>query len=56
MLITEKQLLFLITILKDTLPIGGNSFSYDRETRIGIYDTIFSQQSNMLVEVKDVQS
>ncbi len=54
MIITEKQLLCLIEILKDTLPFcGSNSFDITQKQRYELYSTIINQQSDKLIDIKD---
>jgi len=52
MKVSEKQLLMLIDILKDTLrlsnPIGG----YDLNVRLQLTNDLINQQSNELKEVE----
>ncbi len=54
MKITEKQLLMLFEILRDSLCIysSGHQFSYDLKDRIKLADDIVSQQQDDLVNVK----
>ncbi len=52
MIITEKQLLCLIEILKDTLPMVDGGYNITQQQRFDLYSTIINQQSDKLVEVK----
>lgn len=51
MIITEKQLLFLFQVLKDSIGIHGVCFAYDSNTRLKMVNEIFNQQSEELHEV-----
>lgn len=52
MKITEKQLLMLIQIAKDTLFFyGDNIFSFDRDTRVALMNEILNQQSGEAKEI-----
>lgn len=54
MKITEKQLLMLIHIAKDSLQFSGREiFTFDKDTRHKLIDTILNQQSNILTDCKD---
>lgn len=56
MIITEKQLLCLIDILKDSLIFNmkiNSQFSIPLEQRIKLMQIILQQQSNKLVEIND---
>lgn len=53
MIISEKQLLFLYQVLKDSIGIHGSCFGYDSDTRLKILNEIFNQQSEKLREVKE---
>ena len=50
MIISEKQLLFLIAILRDTLGVIeiDKAFSISRENRRALYQDIVNQQSEEL--------
>lgn len=50
MKITEKQLLVLITTLKESIQIAGY-FSVSNQTRKEIMEQIYNQQSDSLIEV-----
>jgi hypothetical protein len=52
MLITEKQLLILIDVLKDSLCIVGH-FCIPKQQRIDLYSAILNQQSDKLKEIKE---
>ena len=54
MIISEKQLLFLIAILRDTLGVIeiDKTFSISRENRRALYQDIVNQQSEELREVE----
>lgn len=50
MIITEKQLICLMDVLKDTLhaTLFDKDFSIDHEQRVELYGCIINQQSNKL--------
>ncbi len=56
MIITEKQILCLLDVLKDSIKrsisITGH-FSISHEQRTELYSVILNQQSDKLIEVKD---
>lgn len=58
MKVTEKQLLIMLRVLEGSLTIHDRSdmnlFAYDVETRKSIYDQIVNQQSDELIDVKDI--
>lgn len=51
MKISEKQLLMLVDIAKDSLRILGPLGGYEPQTRLQMINDIMNQQSNSLVEV-----
>lgn len=51
MKITEKQLLMLMDVLKDSLRIKGYFGGYDPQTRLQLVNDILNQQSNEPKEV-----
>ena len=55
MIISEKQLLFLIAILRDTLGVIeiDKAFSISRENRRALYQDIVNQQSEESREIND---
>lgn len=58
MIISEKQLLALLTIAQNTCRIsdkyiGNQYFSFNREWRIKLIQTILNQQTDKLKEIKD---
>jgi len=50
MKITEKQLLVMITTLKESLSISGY-FSVSYEARNGIMNQIYNQQSDKIIDI-----
>lgn len=52
MKISEKQLLMLLDIAKDTCKIDDFLGGYDPQTRIELVNTIINQQSDDLKEVE----
>lgn len=57
MLITEKQVLFLLQVLNDSLVKGLPNFcSYGRSKRIDMFEIIVNQQSDELIELNDASS
>ena len=52
MKITEKQLIVLFDIAKDSLRIIGTVAGYDEKTRQNLVNDIINQQSNLLIDVK----
>ncbi len=55
MKIAEKQLLFLLEILKGSLRIADNAniFGFNGEQRENMYNEIFNQQSDELKDIKE---
>lgn len=56
MIISEKQILCLLDILKDSIKIGveiSGQFIISHEQRRDLYQDIISQQSEKLIEIKD---
>ena len=52
MKVSEKQLLMLMDILKDTLRIAGPIGGYDPQTRLQLTNDLINQQSNELKEIE----
>ena len=52
MKVSEKQLLMLMDILKDTLHISNVLGGYDLQTRLQLTNDLINQQSNDLREVE----
>lgn len=52
MKISEKQLLFLIQVLRDSLKFGNNYWGYSADQRGEFLDQIANQQSD---ELRDVE-
>ena len=53
MKISEKQLIMLMDILKDSLKISNVLGGYDLQTRLQLTNDLINQQSN---DLKDVES
>jgi len=53
MKVSEKQLLMLLDILKDSLKISGYFGGYDPQTRIQLVNDLLNQQSNEPKEIED---
>lgn len=56
MKITEKQLLCLVDILKDSFNSQieiSSQFTITRGHRVSLYSAILNQQSDRIIEVKD---
>jgi hypothetical protein len=53
MKVSEKQLLMLLDVLKDTLKIKGFVGGYDPQTRLQLVNDLINQQSNELKEVDE---
>jgi hypothetical protein len=53
MKVSEKQLLMLLDVLKDTLKIKGIVGGYDPQTRLQLVNDLINQQSNELKEVDE---
>lgn len=53
MKVSEKQLLMLLDVLKDTLKIKGIVGGYDPQTRLQLVNDLINQQSNELKEVNE---
>lgn len=54
MIISEKQLLLLIDILKDSVKLNiDNQFCISFEQRVELYRVILKQQSDVLREIKE---
>ena len=54
MKISEKQLLMLMDIAKDSLRIAGVFGGYEPQTRLQLVNDLINQQSNELREVEDI--
>jgi hypothetical protein len=54
MKVSEKQLIMLMDILKDTLKISNVLGGYDLPTRLQLTDDLINQQSNDLKEVEPI--
>ena len=52
MKVSEKQLIMLMDILKDTLKISNVLGGYDLQTRLQLTNDLINQQSNDLKEVE----
>lgn len=52
MKISEKQLLMLLDIAKDTLKIANALGGYDMPTRLQLVNDVINQQSNDLKEIE----
>jgi len=50
MKVSEKQLLILIDILRDSLPLA-NHFSISQENRFKLYEQLLKQQDETLKEI-----
>jgi hypothetical protein len=57
-IITEKQLLFLLRNLEDTLKFRDNAniFGYNTTQRINMYNTIINQQNGILKTKKEIKN
>ena len=53
MKVSEKQLLMLLDILKDSLKISGYFGGYDPQTRLQLVNDLLNQQSNEPKEIED---
>lgn len=51
MKVSEKQLLMLVDIAKDSLRIAGNFGGYHPQIRLQLVNDIINQQSNVVMEV-----
>jgi hypothetical protein len=56
MKVSEKQLMMLIDILKDSLKIKGPFGGYDPQIRLQLVNDLINQQSNDLKEIDDENS
>lgn len=56
MKISEKQLLMLMDILKDSLRIVGVIGGYDTPTRLQLVNDLMNQQSNDIREVEPISA
>jgi hypothetical protein len=52
MKVSEKQLLMLMDIAKDTLRIANALGGYDLQTRLQLVNDLINQQSNDLKEIE----
>lgn len=52
MKVSEKQLLMLLDIAKDTLKISNPLGGYDMPTRLQLVNDVINQQSNDLKEIE----
>jgi len=52
MKVSEKQLLMLMDVLKDTLAFSNSIGGYDLQTRHQLVNDLINQQSNDLKEVE----
>lgn len=55
MKISEKQLLMLMDIAKDTLKIANVLGGYDLQTRLQLVNDLINQQSNDLKEIDEIK-
>ena len=55
MKITEKQLQALMVILQDSQKNIVGLFSFSLDQRNGLLNDILNQQSNELIEIKDIE-
>lgn len=53
MKISEKQLMIMFDVLKDSLRIAGPFGGYDPQTRLQLVHDIINQQSDTLKEVDE---
>jgi hypothetical protein len=53
MKVSEKQLLMLMEILKDSLKIRGPFGGFDPQTRLQLINDLINQQSNDLKEIDE---
>ena len=53
MKVSEKQLLMLMDIAKDTLKISNVLGGYDPQTRLQLVNDLINQQSNELKEIDE---
>ena len=53
MKVSEKQLLMLMDIAKDTLKISNILGGYDPQTRLQLVNDLINQQSNELKEIDE---
>ena len=53
MKVSEKQLLMLMEILKDSLKIRGAFGGYDPQTRLKLVNDLINKQSNELKEIDE---
>lgn len=53
MRVSEKQLIMLVDILKDSLKIKASLGGYDFQTRLQLTNDLLNQQSNELREVDE---
>ena len=55
MKVSEKQLLMLMDITKDTLRIANVLGGYDLQTRLQLVNDLINQQSNDLKEIDEIK-
>lgn len=53
MKIADRQIWYLIGILRDTLTLDANIFSISHEDRLKLYNDITNQQDNIVREFPD---
>ena len=53
MKVSEKQLLMLLDIAKDSLRISGLFGGYDPQTRLQLVNDLINQQSNKLKDIDE---
>ena len=53
MKIAERQIWYLISLLKDSLTLNVNIFSISHEDRLKLYNDITNQQDNIVREFPD---
>lgn len=56
MKVSEKQLMMLVDIAKDTLRFAGFIGGYDPQTRLQLVNQLINQQSDILKEVDKDES
>jgi len=55
MKISERQLLFLLDVAKNTLSIVNNIGGYDRQARLNQVNTIINQQDDTVKDVGELE-
>ena len=53
MKLTNKQAMMLFDIAKGSLAISGGCFSYNKEVRHQLVNTILNQQSDELIDLEE---